>query len=52
MAEILDYTERLFLAADNDYRSKNFSPELTQNFMACGRLYEVVKQFASINEDQ
>lgn len=30
MAEMLDYTDRVFLAADNDYRAKNFTPELTQ----------------------
>jgi len=30
MAEMLECTERVFLAADNDYRAKNFSSELTQ----------------------
>lgn len=30
LAEMLDYTERVFLDADNDYRAKNFSTELTQ----------------------
>lgn len=25
MAEMLDYTERIFLSADNDYRAKHFS---------------------------
>jgi hypothetical protein len=30
MAEMLEYTDRVFLSADNDYRAHMFSTELTQ----------------------
>lgn len=30
LADMLDYTDRVFLAADNDYRAKNITTELTQ----------------------
>jgi hypothetical protein len=30
LAEMLDYTDRVFLEADNSYRAKNYSLELTQ----------------------
>jgi hypothetical protein len=59
MAEMLKYTDLMFLEADNDYRAKNFSPELaqvfiqlTQNFMTTWRLYEVINHFAPLTDDQ
>lgn len=34
LADMLDYTDKVFLAADNEYRAKNISTELTQVLLA------------------